>query len=116
QTHAPDWPYRLKVNGDFISGPGLPLNTSIAIRLPWLRSNSGLGSKRSNALGAPSMNSQITDFALGVKCGARVGVARSLGDSAALVSAGAYSKSARASIPRPPPARARNCRLVTGRA
>ena len=34
QTHAPDSPYCRNVNGDFISGPGLPLKTSIAIRLP----------------------------------------------------------------------------------
>ena len=51
QTHAPDWPYCLNLNGDFISGPGLPLKTSIAICLPSLLSSSGLGSNRSTALG-----------------------------------------------------------------
>ena len=69
QTHRPDWPYCWNLNGDFISGPGLPLKTSIAIFLPWFLSSSGLGSNMSTALGAPSMKSQITDLALAGKCG-----------------------------------------------
>ena len=79
QTQAPDSPYCRNANGDFISGPGLPLKTSIAIFLPWFLSSSGLGSNRSTALGAPSMNSQMTEVALGAKCGGtrRERVARS---------------------------------------
>src|SRR5205814_6484948 len=34
QTHAPDWPCCLKLNGDFISGPGFPLNTLMSMRCP----------------------------------------------------------------------------------
>src|SRR6185295_334040 len=67
-THAPDLPYCLNLNGDFISGPGLPLNVSILIRLPSFLSSWGLGSNRSTPLGAPSMNSQITAFAFAGKC------------------------------------------------
>src|SRR3954465_1660554 len=70
-THAPDFPYCLNENGDFISGPGLPLKTSMEIFLPLFLSSSGLGSNKSTALGAPSMNSQMTDLALGAKCGGR---------------------------------------------
>src|SRR3954467_663337 len=71
QTHAPDSPYCLKENGDFMSGPGLPLSVSMAIFLPLFLSSSGLGSNRSTALGAPSMNSQMTDFAFAGKWGGR---------------------------------------------
>src|SRR5262245_63461752 len=65
ETHAPDCPYCLNVNGDFIKGPGLPKNVEIASfgRSPSCRSSSGLGSNVSMALGPPSMKSQITDFA-----------------------------------------------------
>src|SRR4029079_3186279 len=71
QTHAPDWPYCLKLKGDFINGPGFPLKTSMSMRCPSRLVSSGLGSKRSTDLGAPSMNSQIFDFALGGYCGWR---------------------------------------------
>src|SRR2546426_5886160 len=71
QTHAPDSPYCLKLKGDFISGPGFPLNTSMSIRCPSRLVRSGFGSKRSTELGAPSMNSQIIDLALAGKCGGR---------------------------------------------
>src|SRR6266571_8684454 len=70
-THAPDLPYCLNENGDFMSGPGFPLKTSMEIFFPLFLSSSGLGSNRSTALGAPSMNSQMTDLALGAKCGGR---------------------------------------------
>src|SRR5688500_19632837 len=63
QTHAPDSPYCLKLKGDFISGPGFPLNTSISIRCPSRLVSSGLGSKRSTELGAPSMNNQMIALA-----------------------------------------------------
>ena len=69
QTQAPHSPYCWNLKGDFISGPGLPLKTSIAIFLPSRLSSSGLGSNISTALGAPSMKSQITDLALAGKCG-----------------------------------------------
>jgi hypothetical protein len=39
----------LNLNGDFISGPGFPLNTSILIRLPSFLSRSDFGSNRSTA-------------------------------------------------------------------
>src|SRR6266487_6401376 len=71
QTHAPDWPYCLKLKGDFISGPGLPLKTSISIRCPSRLVSSGLGSNRSTELGAPSMNSQMIDLALAGWCAGR---------------------------------------------
>src|SRR5213075_2664637 len=71
QTHAPDLPYFLKENGDFMSGPVLPLKTSMEIFLPLFLSSSGLGSNKSTALGVPSINSQMTDLAFGAKCGVR---------------------------------------------
>ena len=64
QTHAPDWPYCLKLNGDFINGPGFPLNTSMVMRCPSRFVSSGFGSNKSTELGAPSMNSQMIDLAL----------------------------------------------------
>jgi len=50
----------LKLKGDFISGPGFPLNTLMSMRCPSRFVSSGLGSNRSTELGAPSMKSQIT--------------------------------------------------------
>src|SRR6185437_13107138 len=67
-THAPDSPCCLNWNGDFNSGPGFPLNTSISIVCPSRLVSSGLGSKVSTALGAPSMKSQMMDLAFGGKC------------------------------------------------
>src|SRR5262245_45363236 len=67
-THAPLSPYCLKENGDFISGPGLPLKTSMEIVWPSRLVSSGLGSNKSTELGAPSMKNQITDLALAGKC------------------------------------------------
>src|SRR6266550_3796861 len=114
-THAPDVPYCLNENGDFISGPGLPLKTSMEIFLPLFLSSSGLGSNKSTALGAPSMNNQMTDLALGAKCGSRtasgfVAVAISVAE------AGAARRSASASSPNPAPVRVRNSRREVGRA
>src|SRR5216110_1334744 len=83
QTHAPDWPYCLKLNGDFIKGPGLPLKVSIWMRWPSRLVSSGFGSKRSTELGAPSMKSHIIDLALAGKCDAR----GAIGDWAAALSA-----------------------------
>ena len=116
QTHAPDSPYCLNANGDFISGPGLPLKTSIAICLPWFLSSSGLGSNRSTALGAPSMNSQMTDFGLRgeVRGTRRERVARR-----AIVGrrrCGRAEQVRQAHSPSPAPARARNSRRVPGTA
>src|SRR5688572_10797439 len=71
QTHAPLSPYCLNVNGDFISGPGLPLKTSICIVCPSRLVSSGLGSNVSTALGAPSMKSQMMDLAFAGKCATR---------------------------------------------
>src|SRR5215471_6294372 len=45
------------------------LPNDAGIGCPASFSNSGLGSKRSRWLGPPSMNSQITDFAVGAWCG-----------------------------------------------
>src|SRR5262249_5882714 len=107
-----DFPCRLNLNGDFISGPGFPLKTSILIRLPSFLSNSGFGSNRSTALGAPSMNSQITALALAGKCvgfGANgpvpsqpAGPARSCGGAARRASR--CRRSASATAPNPAPA------------
>ena len=116
QTQAPDSPYCRKENGDFISGPGLPLKTSIATFLPWFLSSSGLGSNRSTALGAPSMNSQMTEVALGAKCGGRGASGSPGGRPSSAADAGAQSRSASAQSPSPAPARARNSRRVPGTA
>ena len=43
---------------------GLPNDAGIG--WPFMRVNSGLGSNRSRWLGPPSMNSQMTDFAVGL--------------------------------------------------
>src|SRR5688572_17992504 len=99
-THAPDFPCRLNLNGDFISGPGLPLNVSIVIRLPSFLSNCGLGSNRSTALGAPSMNSQITALAFAGKC---VGFGAN-GPAGAARTQSRFSRSAKATMPNPAPA------------
>jgi len=53
----------LKLKGDFISGPGFPLNVSMVMRCPSRFVSSGFGSNRSTELGAPSMNSQMIDLA-----------------------------------------------------
>src|SRR4051812_42162979 len=116
QTQAPDSPYRRKANGDFISGPGLPLKTSIATVLPWLRSSSGLGSNRSTALGAPSMNSQMTEVALGAKCGGWGASGSPGGRPSPAAAPGVQSRSANAQNPSPAPARARKSRRVPGTA
>ena len=115
-TQAPDWPCRRNLNGDFISGPGLPLNTSILTRLPSFLSSSGFGSNRSTPLGAPSMNSQITALALAGKC---VGFGAS-GPAGAARAASRFRRSASATMPNPAPARCRkrrrsNDRLVESR-
>src|SRR6476660_7940338 len=105
-TQAPDFPYCLNENGDFISGPGLPLKTSMEIFLPLFLSSSGFGSNKSTALGAPSMKSQMTDLALGAKWGGRT--ARGL--AAVVISlalAELPSRSASARSPKPAPALAR---------
>src|SRR5258706_6024063 len=105
-THAPDLPYCLNENGDFISGPGLPLKTSMEIFFPLFLSSSGLGSNRSTALGAPSMKSQMTYLALGAKCGGRT--VRGLAAVAISVAeAGEASRSASARSSQTPPARGR---------
>src|SRR3954452_20057144 len=113
QTQAPLWPYFWNLNGDFISGPGLPLKTSILIFLPLFLSSSGLGSNRSKPLGPPSMKSQITDLTLGAKWGGRG--ARGLLLAGWSAAAAERSRSPRASRPSPPPAWARNWRRLFGR-
>src|SRR5216684_4493533 len=71
-THAPDCPYRLNVNGLFISGPGLPCRTTISpcpsrgIRLYFSRA--GLYWKVSMWLTPPHINNEMTALALGLKC------------------------------------------------
>jgi hypothetical protein len=96
------------LKGDFINGPGLPLNTSIFTRLPSNLSNSGFGSNKSNPLGAPSMNNQITDFAFAGKW-ATFGASGPVG---AARTASLFSRSARATIPNPAPACRRNPRRL----
>src|SRR5512138_1304988 len=79
-THAPDWPYCLKLNGDFMSGPGFPLNTSMVMRCPSRLVSSGLGSNKSTELGAPSMNNQMIDLARAGKCGCRADIGEVRGE------------------------------------
>src|SRR4051794_12422819 len=68
---------------------------------------SGLGSKRSTWLGAPSMKQKMTDFARGVTCGV-------FGASGSADAARASSsiRLARASAARPLPARVKNSRRL----
>src|SRR5436189_3447162 len=84
QTSAPDWPYCLKLKGDFISGPGFPLNTSMSKRCPSRFVSSGLGSKRSTELGAPSIKSQIIDLAFARYCDGRGAIGELKGESCEL--------------------------------
>src|SRR5258706_4938614 len=114
-TNAPDFTYCLNEDDDFISGPGLPLKSSMEIFLPLFLSSSGLGSNRSTALGAPSMNSQMTDLAFGAKCGGRT-ASGLMAVEISVAEAGVARRSASARSPKPAPARVMNSRRVVGRA
>src|SRR5579862_7740580 len=74
ETHAPDWPYCLKLYGLFISGPGKPWRTTISplpsSTIPLYFSSAGLYWNVSTWLTPPLMNREITAFARGLKCGA----------------------------------------------
>ena len=104
QTHCPLSPYCWNENGDFINGPGLPKNALMLVFWPSRFVNSGFGSNMSTALGAPSMNSQMTAFALAGKWPSRGfnEVMGGLGDASRFCSA---SRFAIAIMPAPPPAR-----------
>src|SRR5690242_20271879 len=74
-TQIPLWPYCLKVRNDGINEL-LPVPMAVigwpndsGIGLPASFTSSGFGSKRSMWLGPPSIKHQITDFAVGLKCG-----------------------------------------------
>src|SRR5947209_2480800 len=75
ETQMPLLPYCLKVRFDRIreleavpmAVMGRPKDEGMG--WPLSLSSSGLGSKRSMWLGPPSMKSQMTDLALGGKCG-----------------------------------------------
>ena len=75
ETHMPLWPYcfHLRVAGisvfDAVPIAVITLPKDAGIGCPARRSSSGLGSKMSMWLGPPSMNSQITDFAVGAWSG-----------------------------------------------
>src|SRR4051812_22713202 len=77
-------------------------------------SSSGLGSNRSTWLGPPSMNSQITDFAVGLKCGG-FGFSGSTEAGPAADAPLSASRDPSASAPRPDPALARKSRRERGR-
>src|SRR6266853_255480 len=70
-THAPLWPYCLKVRLEpssvLLLVPMAVMGFPKEAGMGWPESSVsfGLGSKRSTWLGPPSMNSQITDFAFG---------------------------------------------------
>src|SRR5437667_9002126 len=75
ETHMPLWPYclnvRLEPSSVLLDVPmaviGFPNDAGIGC--PLISVSLGLGSNRSTWLGPPSMNSQITDLALGSWCG-----------------------------------------------
>src|SRR6185369_12257440 len=76
ETQIPLWPCCFQVRLDGISVlPPVPMAVigfpnEAGSGWPARRSSSGLGSNKSMWLGPPSMNTQITDLALGAKCGA----------------------------------------------
>ena len=76
ETQMPLWPCCFQARFDGISVlPPVPmavmgLPNDAGSGWPASRSSSGLGSNRSTWLGPPSMNTQITDMALGAKWGA----------------------------------------------
>src|SRR5258708_22171420 len=90
ETQMPLWPCCFQARFDGISV--LPPVPMAVMGLPndagsdWAasRSSSGLGSNRSRWLGPPSTNTQITDLALGGKCG---GFGASGSSAAAVVAA-----------------------------
>src|SRR5438046_2101746 len=78
--------------------------------LPWYFVSSGLGSKLSMWLTPPTMNSQMTALALGLKCGTPPG--RGLAESARATPS-RWSNAARASPVKPMPVSARKLRRLT---
>src|SRR2546426_8142913 len=75
ETQRPLWPYGLKARWEGIKVlPAVPMAVMTlpkdgGIGWPASLCNIGLGSNKSRWLGPPSMNSQMTDLALGRKCG-----------------------------------------------
>src|ERR1051326_5347752 len=107
----PLWPYcfHLRVEGirvlDAVPIAVIGLPNDAGMGCPASRSNSGLGSNRSRWLGPPSMNSQMTHFAVG---GGSVffGASGSAGSAACIIED-------TASAPSPPQARIRKARRST---
>src|SRR6185369_5058406 len=110
-TQIPLWPccFHARLDGMSVLPPvpiaviGLPKDEGNGC--PASFSNAGFGSNRSMWLGPPSINNQITDLALGAKCGA-FGANGSVSDAALL----SPSSEENASAPSPLPVFQRNSR------
>ena len=114
ETQVPLCPCCLNLKGVPMRGPGLPKKGSTPGSLwPSLLVSWGLGSKRSNPLGPPSWNNQITALARGVSRGMCWATAfRAVG---AANSPWSLNRVARASMPMPEPHRVSMSRRVQRR-
>src|SRR5450631_2300484 len=117
EAHMPLSPYCFQVRLEAIKALS-PVPREVCLGLPiesgtgWPLSlvNSGLGSNRSTWLGPPSMNSQITDFAVGGWCGFLS--ARGSGAEPVLAKPSSAIRFASAMPARPLPARVKNSRRL----
>src|SRR5258706_2483097 len=117
ETQLPLCPCCLKVRSDGMMAL-LPVPIAVVtlpndagIGLPASASSAGFGSNVSTWLGPPSMNSQMTDFAVGAKCGGLARKGSSVFPATALCNSPSLSSIApRARAPSPLPALNRKSR------